>query len=138
MPCSRFASGTRIPVSVMSAFCTERSATHALDLRCLEARGGRLDDEALHLPVSLGAGDVESGCFLGSVSHLVRRLDATSDPALVARREVEGMNAFRSMLYRLAKLLGDVQAVRRGRVGRRIGRRLSGKATGRLLGRIFR
>lgn len=48
------------------------------------------------------------------------------------------MNAFRSMLYRLAKLLGDVQAVRRGRVGRRIGRRLSGKATGRLLGRIFR
>lgn len=51
---------------------------------------------------------------------------------------MEGMNAFRSMHYRLAKLLGDVPAVRRGRVGRRIGRRLSGQATGRLLGRIFR
>ncbi|GAB3179665.1 hypothetical protein GCM10027060_07820 [Nesterenkonia halophila] len=49
-----------------------------------------------------------------------------------------GMNTFRSMLYGLGRLLGDVQAVRRGRVGRRIGRRISGKATGRLLGRIFR
>lgn len=48
------------------------------------------------------------------------------------------MNRIRSVLYGAAKLLGDVQAVRRGRVGRRIGRRVSGKMTGRLLGRIFR
>jgi hypothetical protein len=34
--------------------------------------------------------------------------------------------------------LGDVQAIRRGRVGRRIARRVGGKATGRVLGRIFR
>jgi hypothetical protein len=44
----------------------------------------------------------------------------------------------RSCLYGIARLLGDVQAVRRRRVGRRIGRRLAGKATGRLLGRLFR
>lgn len=48
------------------------------------------------------------------------------------------MNRFRGFLYLLAKLLGDVQAVRRNRVGRRIGRRVAGKITGRALGRIFR
>jgi hypothetical protein len=44
----------------------------------------------------------------------------------------------RSFLYWLARLLGDVNAVMRGRVGRRIGRRITGKATGRFLGRLFR
>ena len=44
----------------------------------------------------------------------------------------------RSFLYWLAKLLGDINAVRRGRIGQRIGRRLAGKVTGRLLGRLFR
>jgi hypothetical protein len=48
------------------------------------------------------------------------------------------MAGFRSMLYMLARLLGDVQAVRRGRVGRRIARRAAGRATGRGLGRLFR
>lgn len=48
------------------------------------------------------------------------------------------LNKLRSALYRLAKLLGDVNAIRRGRVGRRIARRLAGKATGRFLGRWFR
>ena len=44
---------------------------------------------------------------------------------------------FRSALYALAALLGDVNAVRRGRIGRRIGRRLYGKVTGRLARRWF-
>lgn len=35
------------------------------------------------------------------------------------------MNAFRSLLYALARLLGDVQAVRRGTVGRRVARRVN-------------
>ena len=48
------------------------------------------------------------------------------------------MNGFRSFLYWLARLLGDVNAVRRGRVGRRIGRRIAGKWTGRGLGRLFK
>lgn len=48
------------------------------------------------------------------------------------------MNAFRSFLYALARLLGDANAVKRGRVGRRIGRRVAGRATGRGLGRLFR
>ncbi len=48
------------------------------------------------------------------------------------------MNALRSFLYMFARLLGDANAVKRGRVGRRIGRRVAGKATGRGLGRLFR
>lgn len=44
----------------------------------------------------------------------------------------------RGLLYAIARLLGDVQALRRGRIGRRIGRRVAGRATGRGLGRLFR
>ncbi|MEX2446271.1 MAG: hypothetical protein WD734_02940 [Dehalococcoidia bacterium] len=48
------------------------------------------------------------------------------------------MNGTRGFIYALAKLLGDVNAVRRGRVGRRVGRRVAGKTTGRALRRLFR
>jgi hypothetical protein len=48
------------------------------------------------------------------------------------------VSSFRGFLYLLARLLGDVQAVRRKRVGRRIMRRIAGKATGRGLGRLFK
>ena len=44
----------------------------------------------------------------------------------------------RSFLYTLAHLLGDINAVKKGRVGRRIGRRTAGKYTGRGLGRLFK
>ena len=48
------------------------------------------------------------------------------------------MNGFRSFLYWLGKLLGDINTVNKGRVGRRIGRRIAGKATGRGLGKLFK
>ncbi|MDQ2068978.1 hypothetical protein [Natronospira bacteriovora] len=48
------------------------------------------------------------------------------------------INKTRGLLYWLARLLGDVNAVKRGRVGRRIGRRAAGRLTGRGLGRLFR
>lgn len=48
------------------------------------------------------------------------------------------INSVRSVLYRIARLLGDVNAVQKGRVGRRVGRRLAGRATGRGLGRLFK
>lgn len=41
------------------------------------------------------------------------------------------------LLYRLLRLYGDLNAVRRGRMGRRVGRRAYGKATGRLARRLF-
>ena len=44
----------------------------------------------------------------------------------------------RSFLYALARLLSDVNAVKKGRVGKRIARRAAGKGTGRALGRLFK
>lgn len=46
--------------------------------------------------------------------------------------------SFRGFLYTLAKLLGDLNAVKRGKVGKRIGRRVVGKAAGRGIGRLFK
>jgi hypothetical protein len=45
------------------------------------------------------------------------------------------MGKFRTWLYMLARILGDVQAVRKGKVGRRIARCAAGKDAGRILGR---
>ena len=44
----------------------------------------------------------------------------------------------RKLLYKLARLLGDVNAVKRGKVGKRAGRRAAGKVSGKLLRRLFR
>ena len=44
----------------------------------------------------------------------------------------------RSALYSLARFLGDYQAIRRGRIGRRLARRGAGKLTGRGLGWLIR
>ena len=43
----------------------------------------------------------------------------------------------RNLLYWLARLLGDVNAVGKGKVGRRAARRIAGKLTGRGLRRLF-
>ncbi|MGO4890267.1 hypothetical protein ACJ2A9_21170 [Anaerobacillus sp. MEB173] len=48
------------------------------------------------------------------------------------------INKFRSFLYKLAKILGDVNAVKKGKVGKRIGRRVAGKATGKALRKLFK
>jgi len=45
---------------------------------------------------------------------------------------------FRTLLYRAARIMGDVQAVRKKKIARRIGRRAAGRLTGRMLGRFFR
>jgi hypothetical protein len=49
-----------------------------------------------------------------------------------------GIGSVRSILYLIARFLGDVQAVRRGRIRQRVQRRIAGRIMGRLLGRIFR
>lgn len=48
------------------------------------------------------------------------------------------INKSRGLLYKLARILGDVNAVQKGRVGRRVGRRVAGRATGRGLGKLFK
>jgi len=46
--------------------------------------------------------------------------------------------SFRSLLYQIARLLGDLGAVQKGKVGRRVGRRIAGKGTGRLFKKLFK
>lgn len=44
----------------------------------------------------------------------------------------------RGLLYQVARILGDVQAARKGRVGRRVARRIAGRSTGRALRKLFK
>jgi hypothetical protein len=48
------------------------------------------------------------------------------------------ISKFRGHLYRSARILGDVQAVTRGKAGKRVLRRAAGRTTGRGLGRLFK
>jgi hypothetical protein len=44
----------------------------------------------------------------------------------------------RGFLYRLARLLGDVNAIEKGKAPQRVERRIAGKMTGRILRKLFR
>jgi len=44
----------------------------------------------------------------------------------------------RSALYTIAKLMGDVNAVKKGKVGKRVARRAAGKATGKTLRKLIK
>ena len=48
------------------------------------------------------------------------------------------MAGFRSLLYWLAKMMGDYNAVKKGKVGRRVGRRAAGKVSGRAMNKLFK
>ena len=48
------------------------------------------------------------------------------------------MAGFRGLLYTLAKLMGDYNAVKKGKVGKRVGRRVAGKATGKAMRKLFK
>lgn len=46
------------------------------------------------------------------------------------------ISTLRSFLYALSRLLGDVDAVRTGRVGRRVKNRVLGRMAGRIIRRL--
>lgn len=46
------------------------------------------------------------------------------------------ISKLRSVLYTTAKVLGDVDAVKKGKVGKRVKKRVLGKIAGRLLGKL--
>lgn len=48
------------------------------------------------------------------------------------------INKIRSLLYNVAKILGDVNAVKKGKIGKRVTRRVAGKVTGKLMGKLFK
>jgi hypothetical protein len=58
-------------------------------------------------------------------------------PAMARRKSI---SSTRGLLYKMARLLGDVEAIERGpgAMGRRMERRLVGQGAGRLMGLLFR
>ncbi|MFC4401773.1 hypothetical protein [Gracilibacillus xinjiangensis] len=46
--------------------------------------------------------------------------------------------SLKSKIYKIFRIWNDVDAVRKGRVGKRVGRRVAGKATGKLLRKLFK
>lgn len=48
------------------------------------------------------------------------------------------INKARGLLYRLGRLLGDLNAVKKGKAPQRVERRIVGRMTARILGRLFR
>lgn len=56
----------------------------------------------------------------------------------MARRKGNGLNEMRSLLYLIARLLGDINAVQKGNVGKRMARRAVGKAGSGFFGRLFK
>lgn len=48
------------------------------------------------------------------------------------------INQVRKILYTIARILGDINAIQKGKVGKRIGRRVAGRATGKALRKLFK
>ena len=68
----------------------------------------------------------------------IGRSNTVYDPSIhFSGKIVMSINKVRSVLYRIARILGDFNAVSRGKTSRRIGRRMAGKVTGRWLSRLF-
>jgi len=53
-------------------------------------------------------------------------------------RDKQLEEGLRSTLYKAAKFLGDVNAVKKKKVGKRIARRAAGKAASKALGKLFK
>ena len=82
----------------------------------------------------------EYGMDINVVLSLAERLGPNEDfDGLVTT--LQDLRQFRSKLYALARIAGDVQAATHKKPGtaitKRIGRRIAGKITGRLMGSIF-
>jgi hypothetical protein len=56
----------------------------------------------------------------------------------MGKRKGLTLSKTRSRLYKLAQFLGDANAVKRGKVGRRIASRVRSRVLWQLLGRLFK
>ncbi|WP_373892801.1 hypothetical protein [Virgibacillus sp. CBA3643] len=46
--------------------------------------------------------------------------------------------SLKSKIYKFLRIWNDVDAVKKGKVGKRIGRRIAGRATGKGIGKLFK
>ena len=67
-----------------------------------------------------------------------RHKRSSSKSTAIGSETAMSIGKLRSWLYWLARLLGDVNAVKRGLAGQRVARRATGRLAGRLLGRLLK
>jgi len=67
----------------------------------------------------------------GAVKHAKKMTPGQQDEKIT-------IGKIRKMAYKTGKMLGDVQAVKKKKVGKRVARRVAGKVAGRALGKLFR
>ncbi len=48
------------------------------------------------------------------------------------------MGTARGILYKIARIVGDIEAIQKGKVGKRLARRAVGKVTGKSLRKMFK
>ena len=91
---------------------------------------------------------------LPAMQKLAKTSKATKSKATSIEQQVEAVLAekhlndkekledkfieLRSSLYKVARIRGDVNAVKKGKVGKRVARRAAGKVTGHSLGKLFK
>lgn len=46
--------------------------------------------------------------------------------------------SLKSTVYKILRIWNDVDAVRKGRIGKRIGRRVAGRTSGKILKKLFK
>ncbi|WP_249870650.1 hypothetical protein [Oceanobacillus saliphilus] len=46
--------------------------------------------------------------------------------------------SLKSSIYKILRIWNDVDAVRKGKIGKRMGRRITGKATGKAMRKLFK
>jgi len=46
--------------------------------------------------------------------------------------------SLKSTIYKILRIWNDVDAVRKGRIGKRVGRRIAGRAAGKTIRRLFK
>ena len=46
--------------------------------------------------------------------------------------------SLKSNIYKMLRIWNDIDAIRKGRVGKRIGRRVAGRTTGKLMRKLFK
>lgn len=46
--------------------------------------------------------------------------------------------SLKSNIYKMLRIWNDIDAIRKGKVGKRIGRRVAGKVTGKALRKLFK
>lgn len=66
------------------------------------------------------------------------RTSINKQPLNKHQKRRQSLMGLKSNIYKILRILNDVNAVRKGRVKQRMGRRVSGKITGRLLRKLFK